>query len=73
MASIVINEISQNYTYNIGTNSYCTVAIPLTASWGPCYEDPESLGITREAELEKVVWTRFPATQQGLESYVSNY
>lgn len=73
MASIVINEISQNYTYNIGTNSYCTVAIPLTASWGPCYEDPESLGITREAELEKVVWTRFPATQQGLESYVATY
>lgn len=73
MASIIINEISQNYTYNIGTNSYCTVAIPLTASWGPCYEDPESLGITREAELEKVVWTRFPATQQGLESYVATY
>ena len=43
MAQIVINEISQNYTYAIGTNSYATVALPITACWGPCYLDPEAV------------------------------
>lgn len=40
MAQIVINEISQNYSYNIGTNSYATVALPISASWGPGYFNP---------------------------------
>lgn len=39
MAQIVINEISQNYTYNIGTHSYATVALPITSCWGPGYFD----------------------------------
>ena len=37
MADILINEISQNYSYVIGDNSYCCVALPITASWGPAY------------------------------------
>lgn len=72
MAQILINEISQNYTYNIGTSSYAVVALPITACWGPAYMDEKSVeeGID---QLESLSWQRFPATQQGLESFVSTY
>ena len=40
MAQIVINEYSKNYTYNIGATSFATVALPITACWGPGYFDP---------------------------------
>ena len=82
MAQIVINEISQNYTYNIGSNSFATVALPITAMWGPAYMDPEST-IPNEAldegqskydlMLEETQWLHFPATQEGLESFVATY
>lgn len=79
MAQIVINEISQNYTFNIGTNSFATVAMPITASWGPGYFDPEtyysgaqSFDKTQKM-LEQTVWQRFPATQAGLEAFVATY
>ena len=80
MAQIVINEISQNYTFNIGTNSYATVAMPLTSCWGPGYFDPSaeypdetSPSDARQRMLEQTVWQRFPATQAGLESFVATY
>lgn len=84
MAQIVINEISQNYTYNIGTNSYATVAMPITACWGPGYFDPEKYFDPESGShghdddlgdlmLDQTAWTRFPATQRGLESFVSTY
>jgi len=82
MAQIVINEISQNYTYNIGTHSYATVAMPITSSWGPGFFDPETyygsdtIGKCEDPidyMLEHTAWKRFPATQQGLESFVSTY
>ena len=73
MANIVINEISQNYTYNIGNSSFATVALPITACWGPGYVDSNSDGNVTEEELESVVWSRFPATQAGLESFVSTF
>ena len=43
MAQITINEISQGYSYNIGTSSYATVALPITSSWGPGYFNPDNL------------------------------
>ena len=74
MAQIVINEISQNYTYAIGSSSYATVAMPITACWGPAYQDPESVGkSTIEEVLEETNWTKYPATQEGLEAFVSAY
>ncbi len=81
MAQIVINEISQNYTWNIGTNSYATVAMPITSCWGPGYFDPDTYyGDTlsdcedpHEFMLEHTAWQRFPATQRGLEAFVSTY
>ena len=90
MADILINEISQNYSYVIGDNSYCCVALPITASWGPAYagsklkvndngkiepvtpDDADSDNYAEQA-IEDVVWTRFKANSQGLESFVSTY
>lgn len=74
MANINISEISQNYTYAIGTNSYACVAMPITACWGPSlnlaeYSEDQSI----DDFLEQVKWQRFPATQEGLESFVSTY
>lgn len=73
MAQITINEVSQNYTYNIGTSSYCTVAMPITACWGPAFVDPATVGQDLNTVLEATTWHRFPATQSGLESFVSTY
>ena len=73
MANININEISQNYTYNIGNNSYATIALPITASWGPGFEDASVTGVADDEVLESIVWSRFPATQTGLESFVSAF
>ena len=78
MANIVINEISDNYTYNIGVNSYATVALPITASWGPAVLDPASVGATVDATgfgtvLDTQKWHHFPATPQGLDSFVATY
>ena len=73
MANITINEISQNYTYNIGNTSYATVAMPITASWGPGFQDATAAGIADDEVLESLVWSRFPATQAGLESFVSTF
>ena len=73
MAQIVINEISQNYSYSVGTASYATVAMPITACWGPAYVDPASVGKTQDELLETITWQKFPATQSGLESFVATY
>lgn len=82
MANITINEISSTYSYNIGTNSYATVALPITASWGPGFFNPASnaasTSISDEIEaagemMESTVWQHFPATQQGLEAFVAAY
>ena len=44
MAKISINEQSRNYSYNVGTSSFATVALPITASWGPGLYDPKTVG-----------------------------
>lgn len=73
MAQIKINEISQNYQYNVGANSYATVALPITACWGPAFVDPASVGKTAEEVLEGSPWQRFPSTSAGVESFISTY
>lgn len=77
MADIVINEISQNYSYVIGDSSYCCVALPITASWGPAYKGFDSAQAqeeeSKDSVLENIVWSRFKANSQGLESFVSTY
>ena len=80
MADIKINEVSENYSYVIGNESFATVALPITSIWGPGYFEPQTLGVTGEdraekksTELEDVVWQRFPANQSGIEAFVSMY
>ena len=82
MPQIVINEVSDNFTYSIGDSSYATVALPITSCWGPGFFDPETtisdsqateLGDKIDLELESVAWQHFPADQQGIESFVSSY
>lgn len=73
MANITINEISRSYSYNVGTSTFATVAVPITASWGPAYQDPESLGVSLDYMLENTVWNHFPSSQDGLEAFVSTY
>lgn len=72
MAQIRVNEISQNYAYSVGTASFATVALPITASWGPgfFFKTKEE---DREAVLERTTWQRFPATRDGLEAFVAAY
>lgn len=75
MAQIVINEFSQNYTFNIGASEYCTVALPITASWGPALTNISgniSTDTVADA-LEETQWLHFPATREGLEQFVATY
>ncbi len=71
MPHITINEISQNYTYNIGASSYAEVAFPITAAWGPAFTDPAASSLTQV--LEESRFLRFPATQAGLEAFVATF
>lgn len=73
MAQITINEISRNYSYSSSNSQFCSVAMPMTASWGPAYEDPDSAGMTLDMMLEKTVYTHFPSTQEGLEAFMATY
>nr|DAM46296.1 MAG TPA: tail sheath protein [Caudoviricetes sp.] len=81
MAQININEISQNYSYNVATSSYATVALPITACWGPGYFDPdtyfsdnnEDKSSKVERMLEQTQWLRFPSSQEGLEKFIATY
>lgn len=73
MANITINEISQNYSYNIGTSTFATVALPITSCWGPGFFNLEASGKTLDEMLEETTWQQFPATQNGLETFVSTY
>ena len=73
MAQITINESSANYSYQVGNNSFCTVALPITASWGPAFEDPDTLGMSLDEVLENSAFGHFTATQDGLASFISTY
>lgn len=73
MAKITINEISRNYTYSTGNAAFCSVALPITASWGPAFEDPASLGTSLEAELEACAFEHFPSTSEGLEAFMTTF
>lgn len=87
MATITINEISKNYSLAVGTSSFATVALPITAAWGPGYFDPDTImSECRELDtskdwdaenhsdmLDRTSWQRFSASQAGLDAFVSTY
>lgn len=73
MAQIVINEISANYSYNVGNNSFATVALPMTSCWGPGFFERDVTASDLDSALEEVKWLHFPATQTGVENFVSTF
>lgn len=73
MAKITVNPISNNYSINVTNANYCTVALPITACWGPAFEDPDTTGKSLDTALEDTVWTRFNATQTGLQNFVATF
>lgn len=76
MAKITINEISQDYSYAIGNNSYATVALPITSSWGPGffpYEVYPSQYNSDQDVLEDLKWQHFSSSSEGLEKFISMY
>lgn len=79
MAQITINEISQNYTFNVGDAQYATVAMPITAAWGPAYLDPATLtdagagDAAIDAMLDQTKWLHFPSNQAGMESFMATF
>lgn len=73
MAKITINEISRNYTYSAGNSAFCSVALPITACWGPAFEDPTSAGVSLDEMLEATTFQHFASTQEGLEAFTATY
>lgn len=83
MAQITINEISANYGYNVGTSSFATVALPITAQWGPGFfastDELLSMGDYDSKEskycnyMSNVKWDKFEATSQGMEAFLRSY
>ena len=78
MAKITINEFSDDYSFNVGVNSYATVALPITACWGPAYSFTPATAGTYTADefknaLDKAKWVEYPSTPEGLDAFISAY
>ena len=73
--AINVNVISENTTFNVANANYCTVALPITACWGPCFSLPTSDpdGTAIEDALENTAWSLFNASPDGLESFIATY
>ena len=78
--AIQVNVISENNAFSVETANYCTVALPITACWGPCFSlptaDPNNSDDTTdpvETALENTAWSLFPAGPDGLEAFISTY
>lgn len=78
--AIQVNVISENQAFTTENADYCTVALPITACWGPGFTLPtENLNNTADAAtaledaLENTAWSLFQAGPQGLESFIATY
>ena len=78
--AINVNVISENNAFNVENANYCTVALPITACWGPGFSlstaDPMNTsdeGNPIEVALENTAWSIFPAGPDGLESFIATY
>ena len=78
--AIQVNVISENNAFSVETANYCTVALPITACWGPGFSlptaDPNNSDDTTdpvETALENTAWSLFPAGPDGLEAFISTY
>lgn len=76
--AINVNVISENTSFNVESANYCTVALPITACWGPGFTLPTAVpnnseGNTLEEALENTAWSFFQAGPDGLESFIATY
>ena len=78
--AIQVNVISENNAFTVENANYCTVALPITACWGPGFSlptaDPNNSDDTTdpvEAALENTAWSLFNAGPDGLESFIATY
>lgn len=74
--AIQVNVISENTSFNVENSNYCTVALPITACWGPGFTLPtagDATGDSIESALENTAWSRFDASPDGLESFIATY
>ena len=77
--AIQVNVISENKAFTVENANYCTVALPITACWGPSFTlptaDPSDTGDVNPIEeaLENTAWSLFPAGPDGLESFIATY
>lgn len=73
--AIQVNVISENKAFTVENANYCTVALPITACWGPGFTLPTadaSLDALDDA-LENTAWSLFPAGPDGLEAFLATY
>jgi len=73
--AIQVNVISENKAFTVENANYCTVALPITACWGPGFTLPtaESSSDDVDAALENTAWSLFPAGPDGLEAFLATY
>lgn len=78
--AIQVNVISENNAFNVENANYCTVALPITACWGPGFSLPTADPSNTDDEtnpieeaLENTAWSLFNAGPDGLESFIATY
>ena len=83
--AIQVNVISENNAFNVENANYATVALPITACWGPAFTLPtaelDTSDSTHTAEsvetlanaFENTAWSLFNAGSEGLESFIATY
>lgn len=79
--AIQVNVISENNAFAVESANYATVALPITACWGPAFTlETAELDPSKPASLEKVAnafentaWSLFQAGPEGLESFIATY
>lgn len=73
--AINVNVISENTTFTVENANFATVALPITACWGPCFSlssaDPTAVDV--ENALENTAWSLFQAGPDGLEAFIATY
>lgn len=78
--AIQVNVISENTSFNVENANYATVALPITACWGPSFTlptaDPNNTtdaSKSIEDALENTAWSLFQSGPDGLESFIATY
>ena len=76
--AIQVNVISENKAFTVENANYCTVALPITACWGPGFTLPtadpanaDDPSTAIETALENTAWSLFAAGPEGLESFIA--